>query len=264
MNNFLYLIPTLFTVGNMLCGFFSIILSIENKFLYSGWAILIGILLDGFDGAVARLKSVTSVFGIEFDSLADFISFCVAPMVLVYKIFLYSYGTSGILLAFFYVLFGGLRLAKYNEKAYKIQLGQIEEPKKYVIEGLPTPASAGILVSLVLLFLSINDATLSKRKVVLLLAALPYLLNILPIIIVGLSILMVTKLQYMKFSKFRLDQKVTFKMFTIIVCGILLIFAYPETTIFLVFAIYILSGLVDYVIRFYKLKFHKRLIEKNE
>lgn len=249
MNNFVYLIPSIFTAGNMFCGFFSIILSLKNEFEIASWLIVAAIIFDGFDGYVARLCKKQDLFGMEFDSLADLVSFCVAPMVLLYRIILYNYGPSGILIAFVYILFGSIRLARYNVVVIK------EKSLNIFFEGLPTPAAAGAMISIVLLLTSVEKNLAGHRNVVI--ALLPAILKFLPVIILVVSILMVTKLRYISFSKLKVNRRVTFRMFTLIVGLLLLIFAYPESTVFLVFGIYIISGLIDYLVRIYKIRVTK-------
>jgi len=80
----IYLIPSLFTTGNLFCGFFSMVAAIEGQYLQAAILIVLAHLLDSLDGAIARVTKTTSQFGVEFDSLADLISFGIAPAVLVY------------------------------------------------------------------------------------------------------------------------------------------------------------------------------------
>src|SRR3989475_8384615 len=109
-----YLIPSLFTTGNLICGFFSIISTFNGHYLQAAVFIILAHLLDGLDGYVARLTKTTSQFGIEFDSLADLVSFGVAPGVLVYYWALLAWGTWGWLAACLYVVCGALRLARVD------------------------------------------------------------------------------------------------------------------------------------------------------
>jgi CDP-diacylglycerol--serine O-phosphatidyltransferase len=249
MNNFVYLIPSIFTAGNMFSGFFSIIMSLKNDFETASWIIFVAMVFDGLDGAVARLYKKQDLFGIELDSLADMVSFCLAPMVLLYRLILYNYGNSGILIAFIYILFGSIRLAKYNVVSIK------EKSVNMFFEGLPTPAAAGVMMSISLLLNSVRKDFFGYKNVMV--ALLPFILKFLPIIILTVSILMITKLRYVSFSKLRINRRVTFRMFTLIVGMLLLIFTYPESTIFLVFGIYLVSGFIDYLVRIYKVRVMK-------
>ncbi|MFN3551267.1 MAG: CDP-diacylglycerol--serine O-phosphatidyltransferase [Endomicrobiia bacterium] len=250
MNSFLYLFPTIFTVGNMFCGFWSIVLSIKGEFVKSSWLIILGILFDGIDGVIARAKKITNFLGLELDSLSDFVTFCISPMILIWQLVMYKYGFSGIVLCFLYIFFGAIRLARFNVVSYNKE--DKIKPLQY-IEGLPTPAAAGVIVSIVLLISVLTQETLIKRHLTLLISFVPIILNFLPAIILILSMLMVTKLRYLKFNNIKLTQKVSFKLFSLILALILLIFAYPESSIFIIFSIYLLSGLVDYLLKMYKI-----------
>ncbi len=254
MNNVLlrfYLFPTIFTVANMFCGLWSIVLSIRGSFVKSAWLVVLGIIFDGIDGIIARAKNVNSIIGAELDSLADFITFCVAPIILVWQLVGYRYGFPGIMICFIYIFFGALRLAKFNFiNCYKQQNQKIT-----FYEGLPTPAAAGIIVSIILLLsISTGEAGLTKKHMTFLLAIAPFLENILPAIILCLSVLMITKFRYPKVNNIKLTQKVSLKVLTIVIVATLLIFSYPESSVFLIFAVYVLYGITEYFIRIYKIK----------
>ncbi|MDH5174685.1 MAG: CDP-diacylglycerol--serine O-phosphatidyltransferase, partial [Elusimicrobiota bacterium] len=115
MKKGVYFVPGLFTLGNAGLGFYSIISSIERNFTSSAWAILLAVILDVFDGRIARLTRSTSRFGLEFDSLADLISFGLAPSILIYQVVLRDI-KGGVLVAFLFVIAGVLRLARFNVK----------------------------------------------------------------------------------------------------------------------------------------------------
>jgi CDP-diacylglycerol--serine O-phosphatidyltransferase len=235
----------------MFCGFWSIILSIKGDFVKSSWLIILGIILDGLDGVVARAKKTTSFLGIELDSISDFITFCVAPIALIWQLVMYKYSFSGVVICFLYIFFGAVRLARFNISQYKK-----EKPTNF-IEGLPTPASAGVIVSIVLLISLTTEMPISKRHITLLISISPLILNFLPGIILLLSILMVTKLRYLKFNNIKLTKKVSFRFFSLVLVAILLILAYPESSIFIIFSVYVLSGLLDYMVQMYKVSKNK-------
>ncbi len=111
-------IPSLFTMGNIGCGFFSIMASINGQYSKAGWLIFIAMLLDTFDGRVARMLNAESSFGVEMDSLADLISFCTAPAFLIYYVALQNITVFGAQIAFIFVLFGAIRLARFNAMAH--------------------------------------------------------------------------------------------------------------------------------------------------
>ena len=136
-------IPNLATVFNMFLGFFAITLIQNGEPIQAGWVMMVAIFFDVIDGKLARLLGLTSRFGTEFDSLADTISFCAVPSVLVYSI--YVDGLSNILkviISFIPLLFGTIRLAKFN-------IISEDNPKPYFI-GLTTPLSAITIISFML------------------------------------------------------------------------------------------------------------------
>ena len=128
--------PSLFTLGNLACGFFSILAASQGQFGKAGWLILIAAVFDLFDGRVARMLGTESEFGVEMDSLADGVSFCTAPALLMYFMVLHQYPLWGGPIACVYACFGVLRLAKFNTMAHAG-----EGSKKY-FSGLPVPAPA--------------------------------------------------------------------------------------------------------------------------
>ena len=138
-----YLIPNFFTTGNVFSGFYAIIAAFNQDFLLAAIAILVATVFDALDGLIARLTRTTSRFGVEYDSLADLVSFGVAPGLLIYSWALSSYGRIGWVAAFLYVVCGTLRLARFN-----VQVSTVES-KKFI--GLPIPAAACMIATLVML-----------------------------------------------------------------------------------------------------------------
>ena len=110
----IYILPSLFTTGNLFCGFWAIISVFQEKFFYAAVAILLASVFDVLDGKVARLSGATSKFGVQYDSLADLVSFGIAPALLAYSWALRPYGRFGWLAAFLFVVCGALRLARFN------------------------------------------------------------------------------------------------------------------------------------------------------
>ena len=135
----LSILPNIFTSMNLFCGYLSIIFTSRQEFLEAGWIIVLAVICDILDGRIARLTSVTSRFGAELDSLADLVSFGVAPAFLVYTRYMIPYPVIGLLASAGFVLCGALRLARFN----------VTPPsEKDVFTGLPIPAGAGILCTL--------------------------------------------------------------------------------------------------------------------
>jgi CDP-diacylglycerol--serine O-phosphatidyltransferase len=139
----IFLLPSLFTVGNMLAGFASMLHAINGRLVTAGWLIVLAGVLDGLDGRIARITRATSDFGKEYDSLADVVSFGVAPAILVYAWGLHGLGRWGWVVGFLYLVAGSVRLARFNVRAGK-------EDSHY-FTGLPIPGGAGALALLVLL-----------------------------------------------------------------------------------------------------------------
>ena len=170
-------VPSLFTVLNMFCGFLSIIHSSRGEFIPASWLILLAAAFDSLDGVMARITKSTSEFGVEIDSLSDVVSFGAAPAFLVYQLHLYDLGALGMLISSLLMIFGGLRLARFN-----VQLVGFD--KDHFV-GLPIPASALTVASFTLNYYDKSLALLDD------LAA-----NCLPWMVVILSLLMVSKVKY--------------------------------------------------------------------
>jgi len=136
----IYLLPTLFTVGNLLCGFSAIILAAAGAIGPAAGLVVLAAVLDGLDGRLARLTGTTSDFGMQFDSLADIVSFGVAPAVLVWHWALEPLHRVGWLACFVFVVCAAMRLARFN-----IQALQTARQDKRFFVGLPSPAAAGTL-----------------------------------------------------------------------------------------------------------------------
>jgi CDP-diacylglycerol---serine O-phosphatidyltransferase len=153
MRNKLAIFPNSLTIGNMFFGFWSVISSIQGDYLWACYFVLLGGVCDAFDGKVARLVKSTSDFGIEFDSLADVITFGMAPSVLMYmlykKVYIGRYpgiedlGHLTLVFSFFPLLFASIRLARFNAEL-------VDPTVKGAFSGLPSPASALTIVSFVL------------------------------------------------------------------------------------------------------------------
>lgn len=147
----LFILPNLFTFSSVFCGFYAVLISSGNPtdddFYRAAMLIVFAMFFDTIDGRVARLTKTQSAFGVQVDSLADVVSFGVAPGVLVYRWALSSLGTVGLIVSFLYVVAGTARLARFNVLATG-ETGAPKKPGKYIL-GLPIPGAAGILVSIV-------------------------------------------------------------------------------------------------------------------
>jgi CDP-diacylglycerol--serine O-phosphatidyltransferase len=235
------LVPSLFTVGNMACGFYAVLASYREEFNAAATAILVGMVFDALDGRVARLVRGTSRFGVEFDSLADFLTFGVAPAGLMYSFILRDYASWSYPLAFLFALCGALRLARFNVAAQEEAGGSGAHFK-----GLPIPGAAGFLASFVLLYQIIEEGR-PARTWRILMERIPALYGLAPVMIVVLSILMISTIPYPTFKQSQLVRPHSVWKLLGISTLALVIFIYPQNAIFLLFFAYILMGPVGWV-----------------
>lgn len=217
----IYILPNLFTSLNLFCGFFAVILSIEGNFHLAASIIVIAGLCDGLDGKIARATRTTSKFGVEFDSLADLISFGIAPGVMFYLWAMTPLGRLGWLAGFLYTICGALRLARFNTQAGSCG-GEY-------FTGLPIPAAAGMLATTILFFDHLN----LTQSVVPVLFLLP---------VYGLSFLMVSTIRYHSFKKPELFRRMNFNALVGIILVFIFIAAEPQIALFASCAMYVASG----------------------
>ena len=217
----IYLVPNLITSASLFGGFYSIVAALDGNYYASAVAILISVLLDAMDGRIARLTNTNTRFGIEYDSLADLVSFGVAPAILIFTWALRPYGRFGWLAAFLFVVCGALRLARFN-----IQINTVESR---VFNGLPIPAAASLVATTVLLFSYLEQEGMAKHVTVLLFTYL-------------LAFLMVSNIKYYSFKDLDLKER---RPFNLLVIGILLLVVValePHIMLFLLSLAYVLSG----------------------
>lgn len=227
-----YLIPSLFTTGNLFCGFFSIISTFDGHYLQAALFIMLAHLLDGLDGSVARLTRTTSQFGIEFDSLADLVAFGVAPAILVYYWALVPWNTWGWLAACLYVVCGALRLARFNV--------QIRTLEKTHFVGLPIPAAADMIAATVLLYYFLGGEGATNKQIILLL------------VIYLLAGLMVSNFQYFSLKQLDLKKRHPFWLLVSAILLIKLAIVWPQIMFFTAFLLYTLSGPLLWCLTAYK------------
>ncbi len=145
----LFLLPNLITLSSIFCGFDAIRVSAtatgnEDDYYRAALLIVFAMFFDTLDGRVARMTKTQSAFGLQIDSLADVVSFGVAPSMLVYQWTLHRLGLTGVIGAFIFTACGAVRLARFNVLSMGEQ-GKPTKPSKYIV-GLPIPGAAGILV----------------------------------------------------------------------------------------------------------------------
>jgi CDP-diacylglycerol--serine O-phosphatidyltransferase len=221
MKKGIYILPSIFTLGNIFCGFYAIISALNRHFQAASIAILVAGIFDALDGRVARLTNSCSRFGVEFDSLADLISFGMAPGILIYIWALMPFGRIGWIASFLFVVCGALRLARFN--------CQVTTSESKSFTGLPIPAAAGTLASFVIL----------SR-----LFEVPQ--DIKPIVIAGLAyvlaFLMVSTIRYRSLKQVNLKEKKPFHALVMITLLLLVVAAEPRVMFFLIFLGYVISG----------------------
>lgn len=216
-----YLLPSIFTTGNLFCGVYAIILALNGKFMPAGWAMLFAAFFDFIDGIIARGSNLTSRFGVEYDSLSDLISFGAAPAILAYESCLKNYGRIGTGLVFIFVASTALRLARFNS--------QKSTASKMNFTGLPTTAAGGFFGSTFIVVPG-NMHTI--------------LWHVMPYIVLALSFLMVSTFQYPSLKTLKLWEKRPFlNLVLIVLCGSMLIL-HIELFLFLCFFVYVLSGII--------------------
>ncbi len=225
MKKGVYILPNSITLGNLFCGFYAIISILKGAYPNAAIAMLIAGILDGMDGWVARMTHSTSRFGIEFDSLADVISFGIAPALLVYTWALSPLGRFGWAAAFLFAACGTLRLARYN-----VQFNN-SESKHFT--GLPIPGAAGMIASLVIVCSHFN-VTIPSPTLILLLTYM-------------LAFLMVSNLKYRSIKEVHLKKPRPFSMLVAAALLLFLLASEPQVILFSLFCIYVLSGIIEYV-----------------
>ena len=138
-------IPNTVTILNMCLGFLAVLASFESNFTLAAWLIFTGVVMDGFDGKLARALGTSSEFGIQFDSLADLITFCLAPSIFVFLVWAEPLGlVVGGFFAFMPLMLGAIRLARFNLEA------GADQKNRFL--GVPTPLMALVVIGLYLFY----------------------------------------------------------------------------------------------------------------
>ena len=225
----IFVLPNLFTSACLFGGFYAIIAAIQGRYEAAAIAILISGVFDGVDGRIARFTRTTSHFGVEFDSLADLIAFGVAPAILVFQWALEPFGRLGWLAGFMYVICGALRLARFNVQKSS------EDPNYF--KGLPIPAAACLIASLILFVRAVGDIPGSRSWIIISL-------------IYALSFLMVSTIHYLSFKKFDIRNRKPFNVLVSIILVCLVIVYKPMIMLFVIMLTYVLSGPASAIYRF--------------
>ncbi len=215
-----YLLPNLFTTGALFGGFYAIVSAMNGNFTHAAIAIFVSMLLDGMDGRVARMTNTQSAFGEQYDSLADMVSFGVAPALVVFSWVLQDLGRWGWAAAFIYMACAALRLARFNT-----QIGVVD--KKYFI-GLASPAAASVVAGVVWVWSAETPES-------------PW--GILVAIVTALTgLLMVSNFRYTSFKSLDFRGRVPFAFMLLVVLVFASLIIYQEQGIMAIAVLYALSA----------------------
>lgn len=224
----IYLLPNLITTGALFAGFLAVVAAMDGNFVTAAVAIYVAMVLDGLDGRVARMTSTESEFGKQYDSLADMVSFGLAPSLVFYvwgakelEELGWIWGKLGWLVAFFYAVAAALRLARYNSR--------LPSTDKRFFEGLPSPSAAALVAGLVWLATVLEASGVFAMVAGLALTAMA-------------GALMVSRLPYYSGKDFNLGERIPFGYVLLIPAVFILISLNPPTVLFLLFFGYAVSA----------------------
>ena len=217
----IYLLPNLVTTGALFAGFYAVLASNAGRFEAAALAIFAAMILDGFDGRLARLTNTQTDFGAEYDSLSDMVAFGVAPALVAYEWALSGLGKLGWLVAFIYTAGAALRLARFNT--------QIGITDKRYFQGLPSPSAAAIIAGTIWIG---ADNAIDGADVSLLVALLT----------AAAGLLMVSNFRYHSFKEPELLGRVPFSVTVGVMLGFALVVNDPPIVLFLLFVGYAVSG----------------------
>ncbi len=246
----IYLLPNLMTAGNLFCGFVAIIRCIQARFAFmtgdgapddlyreAVWFILMAVVFDSLDGRLARLGGRESLFGREFDSLADVVSFGLAPALMVFFLILSPdqlplFRHIGWFIGFIYLLCAAVRLARFNVLTHPAVYTQqyLSATKDFI--GLPVPAAAGVIASLVLL---LTEQDLQHWAV------------LLPLLMLLIAYLMVSPIRYPSFKEIDWHTKARFQTFIVLLVGVALVFLFRVYALVLLFLGYLSFGIIRHI-----------------
>ena len=228
-----YLLPNLLTTGALFSGFYGIVAAIDQHFAPAGIAVFVAMIFDTLDGRTARATGTESAFGKEYDSLADMVSFGVAPAIIAYQwgvVRIAEYGRAwgrlGWLAAFLYAVCAALRLARFNARSATAD-------KRY-FEGLPSPSAAAIVAAFIWFSSGWHEPGLPG-----LIAAFG--------ITAAAGLLMVSSFSYPSFKQFDLDRRIRFAYMLIVPLFFVLIALDPPTMLLSMFGIYAISAPLTWI-----------------
>lgn len=239
----IYLLPNLLTTAGLFFGFYAIVSSMNGQFQMAAIAIFIAMVFDGLDGRVARMTHTESDFGAEYDSMADIVSFGMAPALVAYNWALSDLGKLGWLAAFIFVAGGALRLARFNT-------AHGSADKRY-FQGLAIPSAAAIVAGMVWVGAKYE---IDPQNVSLIVA----------LFTIACGLLMVSNFRYHSFKDVDWRGKVNFLMILVVVLAFVIVATEPALVLFVLFTVYAISGPVLTIKNVKKLKFEHILGDQNE
>jgi len=220
-NKGIYLLPNLFTTSCLFAGFYAIVAAMRGDFENAAIAVFVAMIMDGLDGRVARLTNTQSAFGAEYDSLADVVSFGIAPSLVAYSWGLVSLGKAGWIVAFFFAAATALRLARFNSRL-------ASQDKRY-FQGLPCPSAAGLVAGMI--WVAHEYGVPGQKWWVL--AAVVTLMT---------GACMVSSIRYYSFKEIDLKGNVPFVAVLVVLALFVCISIDPPLVLLVSFACYVLSG----------------------
>ncbi len=244
----IYLLPNLMTAGNLFCGFVAIIKCIQAQtasmagneeiaalfYTHAVGFILAAVIFDALDGRLARLGGRESLFGKEFDSIADIVSFGIAPALMVFLLILSPtdaypfFQRIGWFIGFVYLLCAAVRLSRFNVITHPAVFSRSRENRTKDFIGLPVPAAAGTIASLVFF---LNSHELQRLSI------------LLPLLMLLIAFLMVSSIHYPSFREIDWNTKARFRTFIVIFAVGVMLFLWRENGLILVFLGYISYGI---------------------
>ncbi|MBQ4132123.1 MAG: CDP-diacylglycerol--serine O-phosphatidyltransferase [Desulfovibrionaceae bacterium] len=224
-----YILPNLITTASLLCAFTALVWVSKGLFETAAVAIFFAALLDGLDGKVARLTNSSSLFGVEYDSLADLVAFGVAPAFLLYHWQIGEFGRYGMAVCFVFVSCGAMRLARFN-------ITTTSGASKKFFVGLPIPAAGCTIAALVLFMPHLPENFYS---------CLPYFCLGLGLL---LGVLMVSRVRYYSFKDFGIVKAYPLRSMVVALLVLVIIFVNPKLMAFLILLGYVLAGMIHTVV----------------
>jgi CDP-diacylglycerol--serine O-phosphatidyltransferase len=236
----MFLLPNIITLSSIFCGFDAIRLSAsatsDDDYYRASLLLVFALFFDTLDGRVARLTKTQSAFGLQIDSLADVVSFGVAPALLVYKWSLYQRPTVGLAVSFLFAGAGAVRLARFNVLSMG-ENGKPTKPGKYIV-GLPVPGAAGILISLVVANHAVAGELMGPR----------YLWTMMAVT-VFLSFLMVSTVRFRSFKDLKLNARsVAVVFFAVGSSAVVSLQTKPAFVLVWLLAFYVAIGLAESIV----------------